>query len=430
MVDTRLFRSIQSLFRSTLSHTRPKSLKVESPPILKLRGQLGQDVVQVGNSKLTGEIESISPRSVDSLVAKSTQAKTQYLPEIIDNSVELLPGFSRKSPLNAESIDPESLVLVHLTDYPPQNGKIFSAREAMCQDGVAVSRNSVHFTLNHPVGQHARGNWDNSGYAILAPYDKTVAVNEKGLFIEGLPADLYTKGSVKIPQGSVIIKHNPQVEKGKYKISDYEGLPECKLIETSENVHLTTSNVLQQMGYKLSPTRTNLDLFAQGIRDKEDIAAIEKNYKAWLDFCKAQGIKPMIHGYSPNGRAEHLIEALDQLATNNRWTVNGNDYKNILLETISDIEMYSKQGYFVSYDLTKMRDIVKKSWTPRAALKRVENELGLSPILKRPRTSLFYPNSHHCNLDLQYGNQEIIDSNMKFFMSEPTRTVIAQKIIY
>ena len=215
------------------------------------------------------------------------------IPVTTDSSIELLPGFSKKEPLNAKEINPESLVLVHLTDYPPQNGQILSAREA-----TGASRISNHFTLNDPVGEHHFGSWDASPCAILAPYKETVALNETGLFIEGLPNDLYTRGSVKIPEGSVIIKHNPEIEKGKYKISDYEGLSGCKLIETSENVHSTASNVIEQMGYTRCSHKTELGVFSQGIGDKGDIANTAREMALGRTnlFAKIKGIT----GLTPN----------------------------------------------------------------------------------------------------------------------------------
>lgn len=382
--------------------------------MLRLPKQLEKDVVQISQHS-----------KVVALAEKTLKSASV----IVDSSIELLPGFAKKIPLNAKNIDPESLVLIHMTDFFPKNGKILSAREAMLKNGVGTSRNSVHFTLNHPVQEHRFGSWDGKKYAILAPYNKAVSANQKGLFIEGLADDLYSNGSVKIPEGSVIIKHNPKIEKNKYQISDYEGFPECKIIETSENIHLTTSNVIQQMGYKQSSTSTGLGVFSQGIKDSKDIVNIEANYKGWLEFCDNQGIKPMIHSMSPNNRAEHIIEALDQLATNNRWVVDGDNYKKLMLETISDVKHYSKQGYFVSYDLDKIENIIKKSGSPRKTLKNVEKELGLRPILNRPRKSLFSSNYYGSNLSLYYRHQGIIDKNMQFFMHSPTSDDIAKKIM-
>ena len=75
-----------------------------------------------------------------------------------------------------EQIAPDKLLLVHLTDYLPKNGKIQSDFTAK-----GAPRNTVHFALNHSVvnpfgGGGAKG-WTEKKYTIFAPFQKTSSIN-------------------------------------------------------------------------------------------------------------------------------------------------------------------------------------------------------------------------------------------------------------
>lgn len=114
------------------------------------------------------------------------------------------------------------LVLVHKTDYIPIDGVIKSSKDAGVLEDSRVSingqeyiidvpseRESVHFCLNGEVTSHKFGNWDESKYAILIPFDKI----DNDIIIGGTTVDTYTKGSVQIPQGSYILCPQSEIEK-------------------------------------------------------------------------------------------------------------------------------------------------------------------------------------------------------------------------
>lgn len=111
------------------------------------------------------------------------------------------------------------LVLVHKTDYIPIDGVIKSSKDAGVLGDASIwindqeyiislpsERESVHFCLNGEVTSHKFGNWDESKYAIIIPFEKI----DKDNIVGGITVDTYTKGSVQIPQGSYILC--PQTE--------------------------------------------------------------------------------------------------------------------------------------------------------------------------------------------------------------------------
>lgn len=113
------------------------------------------------------------------------------------------------------------LVLVHLTDYIPEDGVIKSSKDA----GVTVEqsieiggetytiqypseRGSVHFCLNGEVESHNYGNWDGMKYAIIIPLEKM----DMQSIVGGISVDIYTRGSVQIPEGSYILCPESETE--------------------------------------------------------------------------------------------------------------------------------------------------------------------------------------------------------------------------
>ncbi len=337
--------------------------------------------------------------------------------------------------LNPDEIAEESICLVHMDEYAPtKDGMILSARDALTdENGVAASRNSVHFSLNHPVEAHRAGDWDNSPYAILMPFTATKNANVPGKFIEGLPNDLYTNGSVKIPEGSVIIKRNPDIPEGQLKVSPHPDIPGVKLIETSGSVHESVSPIMEKMGYSTSLAKSGaMGIFDEGISNTDPTALIQgtaKRYDAWNRFCQSQGLKPMLHSGSPNGRAETMIECIDMLATTNSWTVgswsSGSvNYKKSILQQIKELKEYQKQGYFVAMDLDKFAQIIKESKSPEVALARIEKEMKLKPILHRERKlpSDTY-NDYTCSLDVRLGSSKYSKQGMKFYSTSPDEPV-------
>ncbi|MBQ7450774.1 hypothetical protein IJS77_05090 [bacterium] len=301
---------------------------------------------------------------------------------IKSEDIDISPAGLKPTKLDPHNIESSSLALVHLTNYEPENGMILSTR-----DKLGGSRNSVHFTLNHPVRSHRMGDWDDCPYAVIMPYDSAVSANSAGKFVEGMPNDLYTNGSVAIPEGAVIIKLNPEIEKGTVRVSEFSGKKGVKLVETSEKPYNLVPAVLEKMGYSHIEADGFFGQFSYGKLSGKSAESAMQNFKAWLKFCRNNEIKPTMHSYSPNGVAEGLIESIDSLSANGSWfdRSNSKNYKSTILDEIEQIKKMQYYGYFVSYDLDKLYKIVSESNSPEKALLKIKKELGFHPTVHRTR---------------------------------------------
>lgn len=155
-----------------------------------------------------------------------------------------------KHPLSMSEVTPESLVLVHRTKYFPEGGKILSTSAATKNaEGISEYRPTIHFSLNKSVTEDITGNtWDTMQYSILLPFEKTAKSMPKSKVLGGIQDDFMFMDTVKLPKGSVIIKHNPNIPKEQFKMSEiFDGV---KLIETStDDMVKTTDLVIEKMGY-------------------------------------------------------------------------------------------------------------------------------------------------------------------------------------
>lgn len=294
--------------------------------------------------------------------------------------IDLRPANTIQKPLNPRNIDADALALVHMTKYEPENGVILSTR-----DKLGGSRNSVHFTLNHPVIAHRAGDWDKCKNAIIMPYNSTVELNGDDKFIEGMPNDLYTNGSVKIPEGSIIMKHNPDLDAGTIDVLEHPSIKGVKVIETAELPHDLVPFVIEKMGYTHLDAAGPIGLFSFGENNGKDINAAMDNFVSWKEFCETQGIKATRHTGSAGDIAEKVVENVGKLCVNNSWfgVRNKNkDYRKELLGYLETIKSWKDMGYFVSYDIDVMSDILKNSDTPRQAVKMMEEKLGFHPTIE------------------------------------------------
>lgn len=298
---------------------------------------------------------------------------------IKNTSFDLKPNNVNQEILDPHNIQPDALALVHMTKYEPEEGKILSTR-----DKIGGSRNSVHFTLNHAVTNHRGGIWDECDYAVIMPYSSTVKLNGDNKFIEGMPNDLYTNGSVEMPEGSIIMKHNSELPSGTVKFSEHPSIKGVKLIETSEKPHDLVPAVIEKMGYSHLQADAPIGLFSYGKQNGNSIDEVMDNLVAWRDFCDKNGLKATRHTGSPNDIAEKLIEKIAQLCVNNTWNREKGqfNYKKDLLENLDYARKLQQKGYYISYDLDALEEIIIKSFTPQEAVDRMPKELGFHPTLK------------------------------------------------
>jgi hypothetical protein len=100
-----------------------------------------------------------------------------------------------------EDLTPEKLIAVHLTDTFPEDGVIHTP---MFYDKLTW-RDSIHFSMNHSVGGHAYGNWDDRKHAILIPFEKFIS--KIAYFCS---VDTFAMGDLEIPLGSNILTREGQ----------------------------------------------------------------------------------------------------------------------------------------------------------------------------------------------------------------------------
>ncbi|MBT4651115.1 hypothetical protein HOC13_01185 [Candidatus Woesearchaeota archaeon] len=100
-------------------------------------------------------------------------------------------------------INRKALVAIHLTDFFPDHGILQTTGEVGLNiDGKKIyfPRETIHFSLNGPVGSHMYGSWEGKKYVILVPlnliFERVYALR---------PEDTFIMGQLNLPKGSEII---------------------------------------------------------------------------------------------------------------------------------------------------------------------------------------------------------------------------------
>lgn len=133
----------------------------------------------------------------------------------------------------------DKLVGIHKTDYMPRNGVIYTPSEAGKKRKVTkykfrgrkieleadYIRDTIHVCMNGEVTDHS-DSWDKCKYMVIIPMSKM----PKEKILNGLPADTYLDGSLKLPEGSWIlcpIEEIEEIQKANpgIKVLGYEGKP-------------------------------------------------------------------------------------------------------------------------------------------------------------------------------------------------------------
>ena len=368
-----------------------------------------------------------SQRKINS-VNDSVTLNTRY----VNADTELLAQHDKRPLKSISGIKPENLALVHMTNYFPEGGQITSVKNAtQDENNVSQYRSTVHFALNHVVYEHKAGNgWHNMNYGLILPFDKTM---ENLRFVMDNVNEVHEH---ELPDGTVIVKHNPDIPKGKLKITnlsetkeDFRGTKNILLVETSDSMQNAVSDMIEKAGYsridKISNKAMGIsDEYAQYISNPQKLQQLyeddpdkyieltseldydkytdfqEKSLKSWIGFCKKYNLTPCQHTYSPWGRSEHLIECIKLAGLNNNsWHINLNsnanplnlfgdydeeetnesiDYQKEFIKVIDEIKAQMPEGKSFSYDIDKLRQIIISSKTPSEALERIQNELHLT----------------------------------------------------
>jgi hypothetical protein len=140
-----------------------------------------------------------------------------------------------------ESTEPlklTDLVGVHLTKFPPKDvNRHLEIQSVFDATDWKDPRQTVHFSLNHPVQSHSDGSWNESSFAVIAPMEglvlengKPAALNSVDTFFEVSPGS-----RIKLPEESWLVKPG--------------GVPEGSLFHTAEGER----NVVNVKSQDLTP---------------------------------------------------------------------------------------------------------------------------------------------------------------------------------
>ena len=175
----------------------------------------------------------------------------------------------RRNKTEKEIKNADDIVLIHITNFFPEQGIIKSPKDAGVTfkeefEGhpyeVPRQRDTVHFVMNGEVENNTGGNWDDRKYAIVIPLKNI----DKDKFIGGTPVDFYSDGSVTLPDGSYIICSHENSEKNKGSIG--EGI---EIIEAdNDNIKGYANAFIDKLGYKVE----NIGAYAWGEEEDNKIA--------------------------------------------------------------------------------------------------------------------------------------------------------------
>lgn len=349
------------------------------------------------------------------------------------NDVRFKNSNKKMNDLSEFAVD--KAVAVHMTDFLPRDGIILSTRNSYTdKNGLRKSRDTVHFALNHAVTPNSIGfNWNKKPIGIIAPLKGIMNDNPKENIIGGAPNDFYIKKSVKLPEGTVIVRYSKRVPKGKLKVINADTIDAMKstkgikVIETSDNVKDITNDCIEKMGY------TRLDkLYSEKVGKGESASAVNRMLKAneelktaWGKMAREEDFEIyQNHQTSPYGRSEFLIESVNILAKNgNKWTSEIKtfnpftqedvyteiNYKKEFSNVIDSIKTSLPPKKELSYDIEEFRKNIEESKTPKESLKRLAETQGIKPM-DETIGSLKYNNSP----EYLY---KTIDSIVDLFMS-------------
>ena len=291
------------------------------------------------------------------------------------------------------------MLLCHITNHlPSKDGKILSIFEA-----IGETRNSVHFTVNHPVQSHlVAGNiWNNAPFAILSPMKSTL--KQRGnVFAGGIPIDFFSVGSVHLPKGTVIVRHGKGIPSGKLrvvdgkKIKEFKKIKGLKVVELPENipVHDGVKTVMRKLGYQVRDSFSSLGLPTWGT-----VETTHKYHKEFFKFLKSKKLRPLMHSYTPNGMFDLVLCDLKQLSIANKsWQIISDgkiiyDYKKSIISMLNRVLEASKRNNLpVNYNMKAVKSLIKRATSPKEAIKLLEEELNIklkAPIKVDPNAKTF-----------------------------------------
>ena len=207
--------------------------------------------------------------------------------------------------------DTNNWLLVHATNYMPQNNSIQTTAHAR---NWSFPRSTVHFTLNHIVTAHIAGNWDDRPIVILAPYKDTVAANQQpaqvSLFDTFFSPDV--DSGLKLPQSAHIVHPSDKIPDGLlFQIKNNETLYKAD--------NYTDEEIQEILTLMPEKDRVRYHELEQGILSDTELSELEyinsndKKFKKAYDSAKDK--KAFLAGIMAEERYQILIHFVRNLAT-------------------------------------------------------------------------------------------------------------------
>lgn len=126
------------------------------------------------------------------------------------------------------------LILVHRTNYLPNNGMV---ETTMTATKGRVPRDTVHFSVNHPVSGHLGGNWDEAAYTVLIPL---TSISKAKIECFNL-VDTWVRGDLMLPEGAVVLGVGP--------LAENVSLGKAKYIQIAASNQENVNRMINELGY-------------------------------------------------------------------------------------------------------------------------------------------------------------------------------------
>ena len=200
--------------------------------------------------------------------------------------------------------DIDKYVLVHLTDYMPNNNTIytpFSTNKSMYENKLLIKsyRDTVHFAVNGRVGSHGFGDWSNKKYAIIIPLKSFLKKNGDRV-LNSRVEDMYIDGSAILPHDAFILCPESELEALNTSNNlNVVGVP-------GDNVVPYVDDVLKHLGYH------TYDIGAWGYIDDTD-RNIQNSFSLQLSNYLGRSIPQTVHSSSYKSSEEMLLFSLNNV---------------------------------------------------------------------------------------------------------------------
>lgn len=221
---------IEREYKKDLMSSKAEKLKAEN---WKLEAKL-EELEELKREKSRIESASLSDLGMD--FQEAIEFLQDHNVEIVLTEEDKDNLYSKdKSKREYKSID--DFILVHKTDYIPEESKIKTSKESKVKAKSEMKigdqyydyqysseRDTIHFAVNGEVGDHEYGNWHNCQYAILLPFN-SVPKEQIGV---AAAQDTFSKGGVDLPSNAYILcpkgrKEEIEEKNPNVNIIEYEG---------------------------------------------------------------------------------------------------------------------------------------------------------------------------------------------------------------